>query len=216
MNRDPKPFSAEVHGYLDGDPVQPLDPFDRAEAERFNEALAVYAAELALPGREVDRAVMAAIRARTPAREQAWWRWFVQPQVLRVRPALAAAALALLIGGGVLLRRPASPGESPAEALAPAASTVLVRFELRAPNAGQVTLSGSFNDWDTAGIPLSRSAATDMWTATVPLSPGEHQYLFVIDGERWIPDPGAHAQVEDGFGNTNSLIVVGPRGVVKS
>jgi hypothetical protein len=37
-----------------------------------------------------------------------------------------------------------------------------------------------------------------------------------VDGRRWIPDPAAHAQVADDFGQRNSLLVVGPRGVVRS
>ena len=31
-----------------------------------------------------------------------------------------------------------------------------------------------------------------------------------------IPDPTAHALVDDGFGQRNSVIAVGPRGVVRS
>jgi hypothetical protein len=38
----------------------------------------------------------------------------------------------------------------------------------------------------------------------------------VVDGERWVPDPAAHAQVRDEFGQSNSVLVVGPRGVVRS
>jgi 1,4-alpha-glucan branching enzyme len=96
------------------------------------------------------------------------------------------------------------------------AGTVLVRFELVAPQAGRVALAGSFNNWNDSTILFSESSETGRWAVTVPLPPGEHEYLFVVDGERWIPDPEAHAQVDDGFGNLNSMIVVGPRGVVRS
>ena len=73
-----------------------------------------------------------------------------------------------------------------------------------------------FNDWQADGVLLTQNAETGVWTGTVPLRPGEHQYMFVIDGAEWIPDPDAHAQVDDGFGQTNSVIVVGPRGVIRS
>ncbi|MCH7475413.1 MAG: isoamylase early set domain-containing protein [Gemmatimonadetes bacterium] len=94
--------------------------------------------------------------------------------------------------------------------------TVLVRFEVRAPGVQRVTLAGSFNGWDATAIGLTENRATGVWTVTVPLAPGEYQYLFVLDDDRWIPDPTAHAQVDDGFGQLNSVIAVGPRGVVRS
>ena len=61
-----------------------------------------------------------------------------------------------------------------------------------------------------------RGGEDDQWTVTVALAPGRYQYLFVVDGDEWIPDPRAHAQIEDEFGQVNSLLVVGPRGVVRS
>ena len=94
--------------------------------------------------------------------------------------------------------------------------TVLVRFELSAPDAHDVSLAGSFNRWDAPGIPLRRSTVPGLWTVTVPLPVGEQQYLFLVDGNRWIPDPTAPAQVDDGFGRRNSVIIVGPRGVARS
>ena len=79
-----------------------------------------------------------------------------------------------------------------------------------------MALVGSFNDWNVTAIRLTKTPATGVWTVTVPLVPGEHQYLFVLDEERWIPDPTAHALVDDGFGQKNSVIAVGPRGIVRS
>jgi 1,4-alpha-glucan branching enzyme len=35
---------------------------------------------------------------------------------------------------------------------------------------------------------------------------GEYQYQFLINGKRWVPDPNAPLQVEDGFGGTNSVL----------
>ena len=55
-----------------------------------------------------------------------------------------------------------------------------------------------------------------IWSVTVALPIGEHRYEFVVDQTRWVPDPTAHAQVDDGFGGRNSVIVVGPKGLVRS
>lgn len=213
-------FSKNVQSYLDGEPVESLDQRVRAEAARFEAAIARYAASLEAPGEEVDRVVMAAIRERlTPARRRSLWRWFIQPHAVRVRPALAAAAVIAVFGLAWFAVPQRRASMSPAQQVSAAqerARTVLVRFELLDPDAERVTLAGSFSDWDASAISLTRNPVTGLWTVTVPLAPGEHQYLFVVDGERWIPDPSAHAQVDDGFGQMNSVIVVGPRGMVRS
>jgi hypothetical protein len=209
--RDGAPFSRDIQHYLDGEAV-PVPPEERAAADRFADACARYAAGLAAPGAEVDRAVLAAVAGR---RRRSGWRRLVEPQAVRVRPALAAAVLAVSLalawwaGGHVRTAGVAPPAAAVGE-------TVLVRFELRAPEARQVTVAGSFTGWDEPGIPLSLNPATGLWTVTVPLRPGQYEYLFRVDGERWVPDPSAHAQVDDGFGQENSVIVVGPRGVVRS
>lgn len=210
-------FSRDAHRYLDGEPHAVLTDTEREAADRLTRAVADYAARLRLPGEEVDAGVMAAIRGRSPARRRSAWRWLVEPATVRVRPAWAlpiAAAMALVVWWQMPERQSMPAGPMVAAAVAP--ETVYVRFELVAPDAESVTLAGSFNEWQAGGIPLIRRESGGLWTATVPLPVGEHQYLFVVNGEEWLPDPRAHAQVDDGFGGTNSVIVVGPKGVVRS
>jgi hypothetical protein len=216
VNDDSDNFDPEIQRYLDGDtPADGIDSSVRSEADRLLEATASYSSGLEMPGSEIDRAVMASIRARNAKEQRSFWNWLIQPQEYKVRPALAAAAVVVLVAAGVI--GGALRDRTPMAAEAPAAvATVLVRFELVAPTADRVSLAGSFNDWRADGVLLTRSAETGVWTGTVPLRPGEHQYMFVIDGAEWIPDPDAHAQVDDGFGQTNSVIVVGPRGVIRS
>ncbi|HVH66835.1 MAG TPA: glycogen-binding domain-containing protein [Gemmatimonadales bacterium] len=178
----------------------------RAEGE---EALRLVAAVDRTPvtlSRALDSRVMAIVRqhAKSPVRRV--WRWLAAPrdvQVrLRVRPwtmwggaLAAAAALALLLG------RPSVP----------ASSVVYVRFVLYAPGAKQVAVAGTFNQWDQQATPLVPAGAAGVWTATVALPVGQHQYAFVVDGQRWVPDPAAPA-VDDGFGRRNSVLAVTPQG----
>ena len=216
MNNGSDKFNPEIQRYLDGElPAETVDSSGRAEADRLLEASASFSGDLELPGSEIDRAVMASIRVRSEKERESFWHWLFQPHAYQLRPALAAAAVVVLVaagvfGGSIRDRRPVEV------AAATASTTVLVRFELVAPTADRVSLAGSFNDWQSDGVQLTRTAETGVWTGTVPLRPGEHQYMFVIDGAEWIPDPDAHAQVDDGFGQTNSVIVVGPRGVIRS
>ncbi len=216
MTNDSDNFGPEIQRYLDGEaPADGIDSSARAAADRLNEAIWSFSESLEMPGSEIDRAVMASIRARATKERESFWNWLVNPHIYQVRPALAAAAIVVLVAAGVIggSLRDRTPAAIESAAVS---STILVRFELVAPTADRVSLAGSFNDWQPDGVQLIRNAETGVWTGTVPLRPGEHQYMFVIDGAEWIPDPDAHAQVDDGFGQTNSVIVVGPRGVIRS
>jgi len=118
-----------------------------------------------------------------------------------VRPAYAiglAAILAVVIGVGTL-RNDARTAAivSPSE--------VLVHFRLEAPQATSVALAGDFTNWNPA-YAMKRSEP-GVWTIVVPLTPGVHDYSFIVDGEKWVPDPAAPARA-DGFGGMNSRIAV--------
>jgi hypothetical protein len=211
-------WSDEAQRHLDGEGPPPPDADERARAEAFLAATRGYSAWLRVPGPQVDRAVMEAVR-RSGGRgvRRSVWRWLVESR-LAVRPMVAAGAAFALVIASVALTLLTQPPNRPT-AQPPTGGSgagVLVRFELDAPGARTVALAGSFNGWSDHAIAFSRSAETGRWSVTVALPPGEHQYLFVVDGERWVQDPAAHAQVRDEFGQTNSVLVVGPRGVVRS
>ena len=189
---------------LDGDlPLEALPPALRAEAEAARRVFgATDRAPVSLsPG--FDARVMAAVRAGG-ARRGAVRRavaWLAAPREVRVvvRPWMAgalAAAAALVL----LVARPE----------APAPAGVAVRFVLHAPEAQTVGLAGTFNQWDSGATPLLRSEG-GLWAATLVLPAGEHEYAFVVDGERWVPDPAAPG-VDDGFGRRNSVLTLSDAG----
>jgi 1,4-alpha-glucan branching enzyme len=86
-----------------------------------------------------------------------------------------------------------------------------VRFVLYAPGASRVAVAGTFNQWDQAAAPLVPAGTAGVWTTTLALPVGQHQYAFVVDGRRWIADPAAPA-VDDGFGRRNSVVAVTTQG----
>ncbi len=207
-------FSGDAHRYLDGGPHGDLPAEERRDADRLLDGLRAYGSGIEAPGTALTDAVMAVVRQR-PARQQvAGWRWLFRPQPIRLRPVwvplAAAAAVALW-----LVARPPASDVAPTTAVAARIDTVFVRFQLVAPNAQTVAVAGSFSDWSADAFTMSRENG-GVWSITLPLPLGEHQYQFVIDGERWVPDPHSHDQIDDGFGGTNSVLVVGPRGVVQS
>ena len=63
-----------------------------------------------------------------------------------------------------------------------------VLFSLVAPEANDVELVGSFNNWDREhGVKLTKNS-NGVWHAKLDLAPGRHLYKFVIDGA-WCADP---------------------------
>ncbi|MGH9346915.1 MAG: glycogen-binding domain-containing protein [Vicinamibacterales bacterium] len=130
--------------------------------------------------------------------------WTTRDVTIRFRPAyglLAAAAIA-----AVVLSAPAywrTPGGS---ARAGAAEPqFFVQFRLEAATASTVRLAGSFTNWQPHYE--LHETAPGIWTITLPLSLGVHDYVFVVDGTHWVSDPLAQ-HVDDGFGGTNSRIAL--------
>jgi len=207
-------FTQDGQRYLDGSPHGAFADRERAEADQLLRAVAAYRDALPAIDAGLDQRVMAAVRAAgaPAARPQGPVRWLVEARVRPVWVPLAAAAAALL----VWIATPRGTTGVPAAAPAVVADldTVFVRFELVAPQARSASVAGSFNGWDPNALPMRRSAS-GTWIVTVPLAVGEHQYQFVVDGTRWEPDPSA-AIVEDGFGGRNSVIVIGPKGLVRT
>lgn len=143
----------------------------------------------------------------------------LSPRVVRVRPvtlgALVAAVLAVLLLWPTGDRAPL-PSPTPESAVRTAGTRtddgrVYVQFVYVAPGAGAVTVAGDFNGWSDGEFALRDPDGDGVWTGRLPLSPGLHKYMFVVDGE-WRTDPLAERHVDDGFGNTNAMIDVSVNG----
>ncbi len=95
----------------------------------------------------------------------------------------------------------------PKTTAAPADSKI--RFTYHNGAAGEVLVAGSFNAWlqdtDAREFRMSQGEQGE-WTLEVPVPPGTHEYLFVVDG-RWTPDPQAKDYVPNPFGGLNSVLV---------
>ena len=165
----------------------------------------------------LDERVMAVVRRHAASRTRRAWHWLTTPRDvelrLRLRPAVWAGALALAAGVALLLLARA-PGTTPVPASVArsgAHDSVFVRFVLYAPGARHVAVAGTFNQWNLNAAPLARAGTSGVWTTTLALPVGQHQYAFVVDGERWVADPAAPA-IDDGFGRRNSMVAVTSRG----
>lgn len=81
-----------------------------------------------------------------------------------------------------------------------------VTFTYQAPDAGQVFLAGDFNGWNASDLPLARGE-DGLWTVTVDLKPGSHEYKFIVDGA-WVEDPSNPQKTVDPYGGFNSVVTV--------
>lgn len=214
---------SRIDKYLDGgiDPAT-LTPDERTEADRIEaviDATRNYVA--ARPEPDVSESVMRRIQEsglRPGAARVGLLQWLIdglwtaRPVSFQVRPAYALAGMALLVTlVGIWPSRPQT-SEGAAVESSTAALQVLVQFRLEAPTASDVRLAGSFTNWEPRH-PL-HEAAPGLWTVTLPLPIGLHDYAFVVDGQQWVADPYA-LHVDDGFGGTSSrlalMLVGGPQ-----
>lgn len=83
-------------------------------------------------------------------------------------------------------------------------------FRHRAPEARRVSLVGDFNDWSVSDSPLAGPDEGGWWSITVPLEPGRHGYMFVVDGQQFVRPDGAPRYADDGFGGEVGVLFVMP------
>jgi len=214
------------------DPAQEAGMFKEDDEERaFIERIAkpLRAAE-PLAADFMDR-LAAAVRADGAAAPGAahdaptdvpWWRKRTTIRV-SLSPigglALAAGLAAVVVLGALVFRTIGDHGtglataDSSARTAAVRTDTVhIVRFVFIAPRASSVALVGDFNNWRREATPLRPTGSAGIWSVSVPMSSGSHQYAFVINGTEWAADPAAGTSVTDDFGTTTSVMTVGGAG----
>lgn len=165
---------------------------------------------------DLDDRIMAGVyategRSGAPVLELPAARSAVRPALRRSRHRLAlAAAIGALMLGSAWVGRMTAPGRAAVTTAAAESVTDenAVRFVIRAPGAATVALVGDFNAWRVGATPLTATEEEGIWTVTVPLTAGRHEYAFVVDGVRWLPDPNAPRAASADFGAPNSVVTV--------
>lgn len=90
---------------------------------------------------------------------------------------------------------------------APQVTASGVVFTYAGPAKTGVALCGDFNAWATTADRMTQNA-DGTWTITRKLPAGTWAYKFLVDGSTWKPDEGNAQSRDDGFGGTNSIVVV--------
>lgn len=118
------------------------------------------------------------------------------------RPLALAASLLLALSLGYLGRGLLPDGKpSPSHLQS-------VHIIFYSPEAGSVALIGDFNQWGARPVAPAVSRDRGVWEFTLNLPAGVYHYNLLVDGERWAANPKSSTLVPDGFGGTNSVLVV--------
>lgn len=142
-----------------------------------------------------------------------WWR---NEWVIRLSPrtgiAIAAGITAIVAMSGIAIGSRISDRSQASSRTAQAAvapdTVQVVRFVFVDSGAASVELVGDFNEWTRGATTLEPSGAPGVWAVSVPLTPGRHEYAFIVNGSRWVADPLA-VKSSDDFGTESSVIRVG-------
>lgn len=157
--------------------------------------------------------IMLAVREK----KRPWWyrayRWARAPRSITFTPLQAApfAAMALAVFVLASVHVFSRSTDSSPGSLAQFQDRVPVVLSLKVPEARSVAVIGSFNNWHPQKCEMTESNGDSSWTVTLWLSSGRYEYAFLIDGGKIIPDPHAGLYQDDGFGNMNTVLVVGNR-----
>ena len=81
----------------------------------------------------------------------------------------------------------------------------VVEFQIQADAGSEVYVAGSFNAWDPSAHKLS--IIEDIYTISIVLSKGRHEYKFIINGV-WCVDPNCGEWQPNSMGSINSLLTV--------
>ncbi|HKK46812.1 MAG TPA: glycogen-binding domain-containing protein [Balneolaceae bacterium] len=83
---------------------------------------------------------------------------------------------------------------------------VMLRFVYIDGDANSVAVAGDFSNWKPVQLDKHMVNGKEVWTGLVSMSRGEHDYMFIENGTKWVTDPLAPVTRDDGFGNKNAVI----------
>jgi hypothetical protein len=192
----------QVHRVLDGElPREILTAAQREQLVALERAAALLGE---LQPSSIAARVMSDLRQPPPGFRVRVARWLTERHsiTISVRPVWSLAVAAVL-AAIVLI-----PGNGPGPALGDQEG--IAQFVGRFPGAKSVDVVGSFTDWRPGAVELRDEDHDGIWRGSVVLPVGQHEYMFVVDGERWVTDPLAGRYVDDGFGRQNALLIVRP------
>ena len=167
-----------------------------------------------VPDVEPPDKLIESVMARIQPKKLVWWRrTWRQLQIpiyftpLKIIP-FGASALALILLALVFLGRNPGVKDMTTTLIGTKKMGAAVTFTLNMPDASNVDVIGSFNQWTPNGFQMHWDKSRGLWILSVQLEDGRYEYAFLVDGKSIVPDPKALMQQDDGFGNKNSILII--------
>jgi hypothetical protein len=160
---------------------------------------------------EVRRSVLGTEELGAGGRPNVARSWWTAPRSFSLSPLAAiasAAVFAAVVAASTFALGMRQATIVPPVTAASVDTVHIVRFVFLDSTAKHVALVGDFNGWAADATPLVVHDGTGMWTASVALRPGQHEYAFIVDGKRWAADPLALTTTDE-FGTPSSRLAVG-------
>lgn len=136
--------------------------------------------------------------------------WWTTRRMYAVSPlaglALAAGIAVIAAGSTLTVARRAAPATR-AVATVQHDTVQLVRFVFSDSSARNVSLVGDFNGWERGRTPLHATARAGVWSVSIPLTRGRHEYAFIVNGKQWVADPLSPGN-RDEFGTESSVLML--------
>ena len=195
--------------------MQDKNEFDNHSSKALGKDLRRIAGMVAnIPDVEPPDKLIESVMARIQPKKIVWWRrilrqlqipFYVTP--LKIVP-FGASAAALIIVALVFLGRTPDVKDAAQNFMGVKKLLAAVTFTLNMPDASNVEVIGSFNQWMPNGFRMHWDENRGLWVLSVPLERGRYEYAFLVDGKTILPDPKAVMQQDDGFGNKNSILII--------
>jgi hypothetical protein len=141
--------------------------------------------------------------ASVVTRPELWVRhWLTRTWALQAESGLEiGSGTVSYLRGRALIGLTVTLGQVHAPGMRTPSGEVVLRYVDK--DASAVAVAGSFTDWE----PLPMTQFDGRWERVVELPPGEHEYVYIVDGTPTVP-PEAPARRGDGFGGHNGVLVV--------
>jgi len=84
-----------------------------------------------------------------------------------------------------------------------------VMLFLDRPDATDIEVIGSFNNWSQEGVRMVWDKDRGLWVGVLHLKRGSYEYAFRVNNREIVADPKAILHRDDGFGHQNSILIIG-------
>lgn len=93
------------------------------------------------------------------------------------------------------------------------AAKITFRYQPVIGGVSNVSVSGSFDNWDPKAHPMKDDDKDGVWETVIELPAGRIEYKFVVNGT-WMTDENAAEFVSDPYGGRNSVAVIADQPLV--